>query len=167
MDNIIENMPNFGEPIEGVLIRQANVRDIREVCRLVQQMSPSTPHDYREAEQKFKYSIKHNPDYFLWVAECEGPWAESHIIGTAMLHLQHKLSYQCGTAAHLEDVVVEFKCRGQGVGTLLIQRAIKTALDHDCYKIMLTCWEETVPYYQKLGFKKHGYEMRMSLKEEY
>ena len=148
-------------------VRLAKVEDIKQVCRLVQQMSPSTPHDYREAEAKFKYSIQQSPDCFLWVAEGPPSFGVPSICGTAMMHLQHKLSYHCGTAAHLEDVVVDSECRGHGIGKLLVDHAIKTAQDMNCYKIMLTCWEKTVPYYLKLGFENHGFEMRMSLKQEF
>ena len=92
---------------------------------------------------------------------------EGQIAGTAMMHLQHKLSYRCGTAAHLEDVVVDAAARGRGVGETLVETAIAAAREHGCYKIMLTCYEKTVPYYERFGFIQHDIGMRMTLKEEY
>lgn len=143
-------------------IKLAIDEDIPEVCRLVQQMSPGSPHDYRNAIIKFQTCIKSSPDYFLWVAKLDGK-----VIGTAMMHLQHKLSYHCGTAAHLEDVVVDKDHRGQGIGERLVETCIAVAKEHDCYKIMLTCFEKTVPYYEKFGFENHDIGMRLELKELY
>ena len=142
-----------------VEIRLANEQDIPEVCRLVQQMSPGSPHDYRNAVEKFLTSIEPSPDYYLWVAVLDGK-----VVGTAMMHLQHKLSYHCGTAAHLEDVVVDRDIRGQGIGELLVQAAIDVAKEKKCYKIILGCFEKTVPYYERFGFEKHDIGMRLNLK---
>jgi glucosamine-phosphate N-acetyltransferase len=68
-----------------------------------------------------------------------------------------------GTAAHLEDVVVDENWRGEGVGQALVKRAIETAKSFNCYKIMLTCYPKTTPFYEKLGFEQHALEMRMNL----
>lgn len=144
-------------------IRVALAEDIPHVVRLVRQLTPDGKEpDYRGAVEKYTRHIQASPDYYLWVAEHEG-----RIVGTAMLHLQHKLSYRCGTAAHLEDVVVDAATRGRGIGRRLVEEAIATARRHDCYKIMLTCYEKTVPYYQALGFQVHDVGMRLSLKREY
>lgn len=144
------------------IIERAKEKDIETICRIVSQMTPGLPHDYTAAIEKFQETIKDNPDYFLWVARRDGI-----VVGTAMMHLQHKLSYNCGTAAHLEDVVVDKEHRGLGIGEALIQNAIQTAKKHNCYKLMLTCWEKTVKYYEKLGFQKHDIGMKLNLKEIY
>ncbi len=144
-------------------VRLATADDIPEVVRIVRQLTPDdTEPDYRDAVEKFQRDIASSGDYFLWVAELDG-----RIVGTAMMHLQHKLSYRCGTAAHVEDVVVDAKARGRGVGEKLIAAAIAAAREHGCYKIMLTCYDKTAAYYERLGFSRHDIGMRMSLKEEY
>lgn len=145
------------------MIRIAQEIDIPSVCRIVAQMSPGQQHNYAMAVDKFRSHIKNNPDYFLWVAVND----KNEVIGTAIMHLQHKLSYNCGTAAHLEDVVVDINHRKLGIGEQLVNIAIETAKKHDCYKIFLTCFEKTIPYYEKFGFKKHDFGMRMELKELY
>lgn len=146
--------------LKNINIRKATVNDIPSICNLVQQLSPGFSHDYRNAKEKFKSHIEPSPDYYLWVAEADG-----EILGTAMMHLQHKLSYHCGTAAHLEDVVVDVSARGLGIGKKLVESAVAVAKEHDCYKIMLTCFEKTIPYYEQLGFSVHDTGMRMELKE--
>ncbi|MBI1371850.1 MAG: GNAT family N-acetyltransferase [Phycisphaera sp.] len=141
-------------------VREAESDDIEAACRIVGQLSPGQPHDYRDAVEKFERHIRPSPDYYLWVAVEDGV-----VIGTAMMHLQHKLSYRCGTAAHLEDVVVDASARGRGAGRMLVQTAIDTARRHGCYKIMLTCFEKTTRYYEPFGFERHDIGMRMTLKE--
>jgi glucosamine-phosphate N-acetyltransferase len=145
-----------------IVIRKATEADIPEVCRIVGQLSPmGFKHDYTGAVEKFRSHIQSSPDYYLWVAELDGK-----VVGTAMMHLQHKLSYHCGTAAHLEDVVVDEACRGQSVGERLVQQAIETAKVHGCYKLMLTCYVKTAVYYERFGFQKHDIGMRIELKEK-
>lgn len=141
-------------------IRLAISEDIPTICQIIQQLTPGKLHDYREAVQKFESHILPSPDYFLWVAVVNGK-----VIGTAMMHLQHKLSYHCGTAAHLEDVVIDQEYRGRGIGEALVRCAIETAKERKCYKLMLTCFEKTAVYYGRLGFEKHDIGMRIDLKE--
>ena len=145
-----------------LVIRKATEADIPEVCRIVGQLSPmGFRHDYTGAVEKFRSHIQPSPDYYLWVAELDGK-----VVGTAMMHLQHKLSYCCGTAAHLEDVIVDRDCRGRGVGEQLLRHAIETARAHDCYKLMLTCYPKTAVYYERFGFQQHDIGMRLELKEK-
>jgi len=145
-----------------VLVRRAELGDVAVVAALVGQLSPlGYRHDYTDAERKFEERIAGSPDYFLWVAETEGA-----AVGTAMMHLQHKLSYRCGTAAHLEDLVVDAGRRGNGVGGLLVKTAILAARVQGCYKLMLTCFPRTAGYYERFGFQQHDVGMRLSLKPE-
>ncbi len=145
-----------------LVVREATEADIPEVCRIVGQLSPTGfRHDYTDAVEKFQSHIRPSPDYFLWVAELDG-----RVVGTAMMHLQHKLSYHCGTAAHLEDFVIDRDHRGRGVGGQLVHKAIETARAHRCYKIMLTCYPKTAIYYERFGFKQHDIGMRLELMDE-
>lgn len=146
----------------GVFVRRAERNDVAAIAQLVGQLSPlGYRHDYTDAERKFAERIARSPDYFLWVAETDGG-----VVGTAMMHLQHKLSYRCGTAAHLEDLVVDAGRRGMGVGRLLVKAAILAARVQGCYKLMLTCFPRTASYYERFGFQQHDIGMRMALKAD-
>ncbi len=66
--------------------------------------------------------------------------------------------------AFLEGVVVDKGRRGQGIGTKLSEEAINQARSRNCYKIIFTSGmdrSEVHEFYEKLGFKKWGYEFRM------
>jgi len=50
------------------------------------------------------------------------------------------------------------------VGTLLVRKAVELARELGCYKIIATSRfgrEELHRWYEKLGFKLHGYEFRI------
>ena len=69
--------------------------------------------------------------------------------------------------ALLEDVFVDEDFRGRGIGTELVKKAIEISKELGCYKIIATSRferEKIHEWYQKLGFKRFGYEFRMDLK---
>ena len=69
--------------------------------------------------------------------------------------------------ALLEDVYVDENFRGKGIRTELVKKTIELARKLNCYKIIATSRferENVHEWYQKLGFKKFGYEFRMDLR---
>ncbi|KAI9312204.1 acyl-CoA N-acyltransferase [Dichotomocladium elegans] len=82
---------------------------------------------------------------------------EGGLIGAAIVAMTPCAS---GTRVHIEDVIVDAECRGQGVGTMLLQQAIRTASgDDDGFRartIDLTSRPEREAanrLYQHLGFE--------------
>ena len=64
----------------------------------------------------------------------------------------------------LEDISVDEKYRGKGLGTELVIKIIELAKKLKCYKLIATSRFERKKihkWYQKLGFKKYGYEFRI------
>lgn len=64
----------------------------------------------------------------------------------------------------LEDVFVEEKFRGQGIGKELVKKIIQTAKEKGCYKLIATSRYSRPRVhllYQKLGFKDYGKEFRI------
>lgn len=64
----------------------------------------------------------------------------------------------------LEDVFVEESYRGSGLGTKLVTQAIGEAKKAGCYKLIGTSRDsrpEVHRFYERLGFKKRGFEFRM------
>jgi len=67
----------------------------------------------------------------------------------------------------VEDVYVREKDRGKGYGTKIMKALIEKAKEANCYKLICTSRfsrPEVHRFYEKLGFKKHGYEFRVNLK---
>jgi len=87
------------------------------------------------------------------------------IIGRAFLYLiendLHKQPYGL-----MEDVFVEEEYRKQGIGSQLVKGAIAEARERGCYKLIgnsRTFKTGVHAFYERLGFKKFGFEFRMDL----
>lgn len=88
---------------------------------------------------------------------------EDQIVGTGSVLIENKLIHDMGRAGHIEDVVVDETFRGLGLAKMLMQRLIGYAKEHGCYKIILDASDLVMPFYEKLGFKRHANNMRLDL----
>jgi glucosamine-phosphate N-acetyltransferase len=86
------------------------------------------------------------------------------IIGTATLHIQHKLIRDGGIAGLIEDVAVREEFRGKNIGSELIQHLIDKSKELGCYKVILSCFPERINFYEKNGFSNESITMRHNLK---
>lgn len=82
------------------------------------------------------------------------------IVGSATLLIEQKFIRSCGLCGHIEDVVVDSQQRGNNLGKLLIDALKELAIQKKCYKIILDCNEQNVPFYEKCGFTKTEFMMR-------
>jgi glucosamine-phosphate N-acetyltransferase len=89
------------------------------------------------------------------VAEIEG-----RVVGTASLILEQKYIHKGGMIGHIEDVAVHPGYNGKGVGSELVRHLTKLATDLRCYKVILSCFDDLVPFYSRLGFRKYDNGMR-------
>lgn len=88
----------------------------------------------------------------LLVARNAGP--QGTIIAAATLGVFRTPS---GLHGHIEDVIVDTAWRGQGIGTMLVQRLLLIAKKMGIAGVSLTCnprREAANALYQKMGFKK-------------
>ena len=112
----------------------------------------------QKAKQIYK-KIKSNPNHVIFVAVLDGK-----VVGSTTLIIEQKFIHQGGLVGHIEDVVTHKDFRGMGVGKALVRHATDTARNAGCYKVILNCSEENREFYEKIGFKQHGIEMRIDLK---
>ena len=68
--------------------------------------------------------------------------------------IEQKLRGDC--VAHIEDVVVEKKYRGLGIGRQIVDYLCELAIDSDCSKVVLHCLEENVDFYKNCGFTQEN-----------
>lgn len=69
----------------------------------------------------------------------------------------------------VEDLWVAESRRGQGLGKLLVQKALDEAKKYGCYKVIATSRAERPKvhkFYGDLGFSDYGKEFRLNLKGE-
>ena len=82
------------------------------------------------------------------------------IIGTITVLIEQKIIHNMGLVCHIEDVVVNDKFRGFGIGKILLEAALNYAISEKCYKSILDCSEENVGFYAKNGlFTVKGKQM--------
>lgn len=98
-----------------------------------------------------------NNNNFMLVAENE----VGEIIGTCTLHLQKKFIRNGGVAGYIEDVAVRKTYRGRNIGSLLIKETIELAKRKNCYKLVLSCFDERINFYERNGFFRESNLMRL------
>jgi glucosamine-phosphate N-acetyltransferase len=89
---------------------------------------------------------------------------EGNVLGTASLILEHKFIHKGGTIGHIEDVAVHPNHEGKGVGSAVVRALVELARHSGCYKVILSCNDQKLAFYVKLGFRRHDNGMRIDLK---
>ena len=96
-----------------------------------------------------------NPDHIIYVAEENGK-----IIGSTTLFIEQKFIHNGGKVGHIEDVVVSKEYEGRGIGFKLVNSLLEKARVMNCYKTILDCQDELIPFYERIGFKQESNQMR-------
>jgi len=84
-------------------------------------------------------------------------------VGRAFLYIMHN-DLKKEPFGLLEDVFVDEKMRGQGIGTALLNQVIAKAQELGCYKLVATSRygrDEVHKMYEKRGFQDFGKEFKM------
>jgi len=85
------------------------------------------------------------------------------IIGTTTVLIEQKFIRQGARVAHIEDVSTRKEFEGHGIAKAVMNHAIDYARERKCYKVILDCNEETIGFYERLGFKKNENHLRLDL----
>lgn len=99
--------------------------------------------------------ISKNPHQVIYVAE-----ENSKIIGSASVLIEQKFIHDGGKVGHIEDVAVRKEFQGKGIGGKIVMALLKYAEKQGCYKTILDCTDELIPFYENIGFKRHSNSMR-------
>ena len=99
--------------------------------------------------------ISKNSHQIIYVAE-----ENSKIIGSASILIEQKFIHDGGKVGHIEDVAVRKESQGKGVGRKIVVALLKYAEKQGCYKTILDCTDEMIPFYENIGFKRHSNSMR-------
>ena len=110
--------------------------------------------EYNSAKSILK-GILENENHIVHVAELDGK-----IVGSTTLLIEQKFIHEGGFVGHIEDVAVKKEFEGQGIGMKLVLSLLDVANEKKCYKTILNCEDELIPFYEKIGFKQKSNEMR-------
>ena len=114
-----------------------------------------------DAKKRFQ-EIASDPNYIIKVAEMDG-----RIVGSTTLFIELKFIHELSKVGHIEDVVTDKQYQGHGIGRKIIHSLLDEARKRGCYKTILDCDDEVVPFYEKINFEgksfhKHGNCMRFN-----
>jgi glucosamine-phosphate N-acetyltransferase len=88
---------------------------------------------------------------------------EQGVVGLISFSFNQALRY-AGEYCQIEELIVDPRGRGRNLGALLVESAIEVARQRACLEIGLYAREETRAFYEKLGFRYRGPEVRMALR---
>ena len=105
-------------------------------------------------KEEFIYFLKENKKIEIWVIEIN-----NELIASGTILYETKLIHNISLYAHIEDIIVDNQFRKQGIGKLLIEYLVQCCKNKNCYKILLDCQKELIPFYEKNKFQENGVQM--------
>jgi len=84
-------------------------------------------------------------------------------VGMITLLLEPKIIHKGKSVGHIEDLIIDKNYRNQNIAKKLINHVINIATYNNCYKIILDCNQNLIPFYEKNGFFQKDIQMRMNL----
>ena len=146
-----------------VIIRHATEADLYGLLDLYAHLSPNdAPLPPRPQVIELWKEIVANPMLTYFVAEQEG-----QLIATCNLTIVPNLTRGARPFGVIENVVTHSDFRRRGVAKTILDRAIETAKQAGCYKVMLmsgTSRKGAHALYEKAGFSKDtklGFDLRL------
>jgi GNAT superfamily N-acetyltransferase len=136
---------------------QENVRIVRrdelgKLLELYKYLNPEDPDIPAKAAEALWESIINDPQQHIFVIEEDGVLAAS-----CTLVIVNNLTRGGSPYALIENVVTHGNFRRRGFGTAVLKKAIKTACERGCYKVMLLTGRKdqgTLSFYEKAGFER-------------
>lgn len=144
-----------------IQIREAKAEDQNEVARLIEQLEEAPVH--REALNAVYQENLNNPQIVYQIALLEGK-----ICGFVSVHIQ-KLLHHTAPIAEIQELVVDEKYRGQGVGKLLFGKAKEIAAKAGCPQMECACnqrWTASHAFYKKQGMTCRHFKFTLPLHSE-
>ncbi len=100
-------------------------------------------------------STLHN-DHIILVIE-----DQQKIISCGTILIETKILHNLGKVGHIEDIITHKSYRGQGLGKKIINSLVSYAQSCGCYKVILDCNNDNIPFYEKCGFIKKENQMAL------
>lgn len=131
--------------MEGMLCRSPRVEDFENgILEIFPEM---TEEKYRSALE----GRKPEDGYIDRVIEVENT---GKVLAAASVLIEQKFIRGGGRVAHIEALVVNQAFRNQGIGKKLLENVLDEARGQKCYKVIYTCQEIDVGFYEKLRLER-------------
>lgn len=135
------------------IVRNATKGDFDKVHPLFEQLWPNKILNRSELSKVFERGVDSDKDELFCVEY------ENGIIGFCAYAIVNNL-WQEGYISYIYSMVIDEKYRGKGIGTELINEAIKTSKQQGMKRVELDSGfqrEKAHEFYSKLGFEKRAY----------
>ena len=141
--------------MDKIKIRELEEKDLfNGFLESLDSLKKASDLDPKKAKQIFK-KISSDKNYMICVVVYD-----SKIVGAATIFIEQKFIYKAGKVGHIEDVAVNKKYQGKGIGQKIVNALAEYAQKEGCYKTILDCQDDLIPFYEKIGFKRHSNAMR-------
>ncbi|WVR09117.1 hypothetical protein IAU60_006179 [Kwoniella sp. DSM 27419] len=81
------------------------------------------------------------------------------LVASGTVISEKKFINKGGIAGHIEDIVISERMQGRRLGQKLVVGLRDMAVALGCYKVILDCKEDKVPFYEKCGFSRRSVGM--------
>lgn len=134
-------------------VRLLNQGELEGLLHLYRYLNPDDPLlTMDEGLRQYGDAILADPDYYYFVIDEDGI-----LVSSCNLTIIKNLTRSARSYALIENVVTHPAYRQRGYGTAVLKKAVQTAKERNCYKVMLMTGrkdENTLSFYEKAGFDK-------------
>jgi GNAT superfamily N-acetyltransferase len=140
-------------------IRACTGGDFEQVYDLLPQLWPGVSLNRDSLKAVFSRALKSRRHQYLCAVD------EGIVVGFCSLSIGSSF-WQQGLLAHLDEIVVDKKHRGQGIGSKLMERAVAAAKAAGCARVELDSAfyrKAAHRFYEEQGFDKRAYVFSKAL----
>lgn len=134
-------------------VRRVHLNDLKKLLELYKYLNVDDPDISTEPNTiELWESIIEDPAYYIFVVE-----SEDQLVASCTLVIIKNLTRGGKPYALIENVVTHGDHRRKGFGMEVLERAINTAKQEGCYKVMLMTGrkdEGVMTFYEKAGFDR-------------
>ncbi|WP_211442388.1 GNAT family N-acetyltransferase [Collimonas humicola] len=145
------------EPAPHLTVRQATPDDAETLVALLADMDEEPARDATldaDGARQIMGRMAAYPYFRAYLV-----FADDVAVGTFSILVFCSLTHEGTQQAVLDAVVVSRACRGQGIGSAMLDHAVRIAGEAGCYKIALSSNLKRMDahrFYENFGFKQHG-----------
>ncbi|RXW19064.1 hypothetical protein EST38_g6785 [Candolleomyces aberdarensis] len=85
--------------------------------------------------------------------------ANDQVVAVGCVFIERKFLRNLGKVGHIEDIAVSKDMQGKKLGLRVIQALTGISEALGCYKTILNCSDDNIPFYKKCGYEKKENEM--------
>ena len=88
-------------------------------------------------------------------------YEDKNIIASGTVFIETKIIHIGKNVAHIEDIVVDIQYRKLGISAKIIELIKNFSFMKNCYKCILDCHSDLIPFYIKNGFINKNTQMSL------